>query len=117
VDYQNYYVPVQLVTLHRANESSRFWRQTYTYPDNIVNSDEQYVETFTFADVPAGKYFLKTFFDGHQLTVPVMVKDGETSFVLLQQTQPPQDQPLPLPTPSPIVVSPTEQPTPEGVQQ
>lgn len=111
VDYQNYFVPVQLVTLHRANEPGNFWRQTFTYPDNVVKSDDNYVETFTFADVPAGKYLLKTFFDGRQLTIPVTVKDGETSFVVLQPNQPPQDQPLP--TPAPIVVSPPEQPTPE----
>jgi murein DD-endopeptidase MepM/ murein hydrolase activator NlpD len=114
VDYQNYFVPVQLVTLHRANEPSRFWRQTYTYPDNVVNSDDKFVETFTFSDVPVGRYLLKTFFDGHQLTVPVTVNDGQTSFVLLQQTLPPKDQPLPVP--APVVVSPTDQPTPEGGQ-
>jgi murein DD-endopeptidase MepM/ murein hydrolase activator NlpD len=90
VDYQNYYVPQQLVTLHRANEPSRFWRQTYTYPDNEVNSDEFYGETFTFSDVPAGNYLLKTFFDGRQLTIPVTVNNQATSFVLLKQVQPPK---------------------------
>jgi murein DD-endopeptidase MepM/ murein hydrolase activator NlpD len=95
VDYQNFFVPVQLVTLHRVNEPGRFWRQTFTYPDNQVNSDEKYVETFTFADVPAGKYLLKTSFDGYQLTVPVTVEAGATNFVLLQQTQPPKVQPAP----------------------
>jgi murein DD-endopeptidase MepM/ murein hydrolase activator NlpD len=108
-DYQNYFVPVQLVTLHRANEPGKFWRQTFTYPDNVVKSDDNYGETFTFADVPVGKYLLKTFFDGRQLTVPVTVKAGATSFVVLQSNQPPQDQPLP--TPVPVVVSPTEPPT------
>ena len=70
VDYQDYYVPQQLITLHRAEAPSRFWRETFTYPDNEVNSDDNYVETFTFSDVPAGSYLLKTFFDGRQLTIP-----------------------------------------------
>lgn len=104
VDYQNFYVPQQLVTLHRAEAPSRFWRETFTYPDNVVNSDENYVETFTFSDVPAGRYVLKTFFDGRQLTVPVTVSNGATSFVLLRQDQPP---PVPPPTGSP-----TEEPPP-----
>lgn len=95
VDYQNFLVPVQLVTLHRADTPNRFWRETFTYPDHQVNSDGDYFETFTFADVPAGNYLLKTTFDGHQLVIPVTVKSGATSFALMQQTQPPQTPPTP----------------------
>ncbi|MBI1877850.1 MAG: M23 family metallopeptidase, partial [Chloroflexi bacterium] len=109
VDYQAYFVPQQLVTLHRENEPRRFWRQTFTYPDNQVNSDDKYVETFTFSDVPVGKYLLKTTFDGYQLSVPVTVKNGATSFVLFQQTQPPKAQTLPAPVPA-VQAPPTDQP-------
>lgn len=116
VDYQNFFVPVQLVTLHRVNEPGRFWRQTLTYPDNQVNSDEKYGETFTFADVPAGKYLLKTSFDGYQLTVPVTVEAGATSFALLQQTQPPKAQPAPLPAPA-AQTPPTAPPAAESQPQ
>jgi pyruvate/2-oxoglutarate dehydrogenase complex dihydrolipoamide acyltransferase (E2) component len=116
VDYQNFFVPVQLVTLHRINEPGRFWRQTFTYPDNQVNPDEKYVETFTFADVPAGKYLLKTSFDGYQLTVPVTVEAGATSFALLQQTQPPKVQPAPLPAPA-AQSPPTAPPSAESQSQ
>jgi len=99
VDYQNFFVPQQLVTLHRAQTPGKFWRQTFTYPDNIVNSDEELGETFTFSDVPVGRYLLKTFFDGRQITLPITVTNRATTFALLQQTQPP---PLPRPTPPPI---------------
>ena len=119
IDYQNYFVPEQLVTLHRAEEPSRFWRQTYTYPDNVVKSDDQYVETFTFSDVPAGRYVLKTFFDGRQLTIPVAVTDQATSFVVLQQTEPPLPTPIVLPTPTntPITgAADSGQPPPEQIQ-
>jgi murein DD-endopeptidase MepM/ murein hydrolase activator NlpD len=102
VDYQNFLVPVQLVTLHRANESKRSWRQIFTYPDHEVKSDDKRVETFTFADVPAGQYLLKTTFDGHQLMVPVTVKDGATSFVELKQTQPPKVEPALPPADPPV---------------
>jgi len=111
VDYQNYFVPQQLVTLHRAEQPSRFWRQTYTYPDNVVKSDDKYVETFAFGDVPAGSYLLKTFFDGHQLTIPLTVTNQATSFVLMQQTEPPKLSPSP-PAPVPTVAA----PPPEGEQ-
>lgn len=97
VDYQNYFVPQQLVTLHRAENPGKFWRQTYTYPDGEVNPDDEFGETFTFSDVPAGKYVLKTYFDGHQLTVPVTVPRQGSAFALLKQTEPPQ-QPQPQPT-------------------
>ncbi|HXW01252.1 MAG TPA: peptidoglycan DD-metalloendopeptidase family protein, partial [Anaerolineae bacterium] len=116
VDYQNYLVPVQLVTLHRVDEPRRFWRQTFTYPDNVVNSDDKYVETFTFSDVPAGQYLLKTSFDGYQLTVPVTVSEGKTSFALLQQTQPPKLPPAPAPAPA-VQALPTEQPPLESQPQ
>jgi murein DD-endopeptidase MepM/ murein hydrolase activator NlpD len=106
VDYQDYYVPQQLVTLHRANEPGNFWRQTFTYPDNQVNSDDNLGETFTFSDVPVGDYLLKTFFDGRQLVVPVTVRDRRTAFVLLKQDQPPAEPRVSVPSaPSPEATS------------
>ncbi len=112
VDYQNYYVPQQLVTLHRASEPGRFWRETFTYPDgDEVSPDETYVETFTFSDVPVGSYLIKTFFDGRQLTVPITVTNRATTFVLLQQTQPPPTPKPPTPTPA---APPTDSLPPEG---
>ncbi len=102
VDYQDYYVPQQLVTLHRANEPGNFWRQTFTYPDNQVNSDDNLGENFSFSDVPAGNYLLKTFFDGHQLVVPIAVKARQTAFVLLKQDQSPSEPRVSVPsTPAP----------------
>jgi murein DD-endopeptidase MepM/ murein hydrolase activator NlpD len=100
VDYQDYFVPQQLITLHRAEEPSRFWRQTFTYPDNVVNSDDDYVETFTFSDVPVGDYLLKTYFDRRQLTVPISVTNQTTSFIVLHQTEPPPPPKTPTSTPA-----------------
>jgi hypothetical protein len=111
-------VPQQLVTLHRVGDPSRFWRQTYTYPDGVVESDDNYVETITFSDVPAGGYLLKTFFDGHQLTVPITVTNRTTSFVVLQQTEPPAPPKIPTPVPelTPVADLPPGEPPPEGEQ-
>lgn len=107
VDYQNYFVPQQLVTLHRSETPSRYWRETFTYPDNTVNSDDELVETFTFSDVPAGRYLLKSTVDGHQVAVPVIVFKGEVTFALLRSTEPPKAAPAPPPAEAAI---PPEQP-------
>ncbi len=99
IDYQDYFVPQQLVTLHRASEPGKFWRQTFTYPDNEVNADDSFVETFTFSDVPAGEYLLKTSYDGRRLTLPVTVESARTSFILFDQTEPPPPPRTPTSTP------------------
>lgn len=112
VDPAGYFVPEQLVTLHRASDPSRFWRQTYTYPDHVVNSDEQYVETFVFSDVPVGAYLLKTFFDGQQVTIPVTVANGSTSFSLLTQTNVSPQQ-TNAPASGPVADVSATEPTPE----
>jgi murein DD-endopeptidase MepM/ murein hydrolase activator NlpD len=117
IDYQNYFVPQQLVTLHRAKEPSRFWRQTFTYPDNIVNPDDQYRETFTFSDVPAGSYLLKTFFDGRQITVPLTVTNKATTFVEMRQNQPPAaPQPTQIIDASPAITTTNSLPEPAEPQ-
>ncbi len=108
VDYENYFVPQQLVTLHRSEDPSRYWRETFTYPDNTVNSDDEFVETFTFSDVPAGRYLLKSTVDGHQVSVPVNVFKGEVTFALLRSTDPPQAAPAPLPAEA--AIPPEQQP-------
>jgi hypothetical protein len=77
-------VPQQPIFLNRAQQPDRFWRQTFTYPDNEVKSDAVWGETFTFADVPAGGYVLKTYFDGQFYTRPISVTNQATTFVLIQ---------------------------------
>lgn len=119
VDHRDYFVPQQLITLHRVEEPSRFWRESFTYPDNLINSDDSYAETFSFSDIPAGSYLLKTFFDGRQLTVPITVTNRSTSFVILQQTQPPPPAKLLSPTPEPVptvLATPSDQPQSEAEQ-
>ncbi|GAB4526466.1 MAG: hypothetical protein Kow0063_00760 [Anaerolineae bacterium] len=98
IDAQGYLVPQQPVFLHRAEEPDRFWRETFTYPDNVVKSDVEWGETFTFADVPVGGYLVKTYFDGRLYTYPITVTNQATAFVLIQGTAP-----LPVSTPSPTL--------------
>lgn len=97
IDAQGYMVPQQPIFLHRAEEPDRFWRQTFTYPDNVVKSDVEWGETLTFADVPVGSYLLKTYFDGHLHTRPITVTNQATIFVLIEGVPP---TPTPAPSPS-----------------
>ncbi len=114
IDARGYMVPQQPIFLHRAEQPDRFWRQTFTYPDNEVKSDIAWGETFTFADVPAGGYVLKTYFDGQFYTRPISVTNQSTTFVLIQgAARPPTSTPgaaSSAGTPAPT--APPETPTP-----
>ncbi len=81
IDADGFYVPQQLMVLSRAATPDKFWRQTWTYPDHRYTPDPWLGETFTFADVKAGDYVVKTSFDGQNFSIPVTVRDGEVSFV------------------------------------
>ncbi len=95
IDAQGYMVPQQPIFLHRVDEPDRFWRETFTYPDSVVKSDVSWGETFSFADVPAGGYLVKTYFDGRLYTRPITVTNQATTFVLIEGVTTP-----PISTPS-----------------
>ena len=103
VDVNGFYVPQQLMTLYRAEAPSKFWRQTWTYPDHRYTPDPDLGETFTFPDVRAGNYIVKTSFDGKNYNIPVTVKNGEISFVSINgnETVPPIATPPAPPTSTP----------------
>lgn len=105
VDAEGYIVPQQPVFLHRAEEPDRYWRQTFTYPDDVVKPDPVWGETLTFADVPVGGYMLKTYFDGRLYTRPITVTNQATTFVLIEGVAP-----SPTPTPAPTDDLTTPQP-------
>ncbi len=98
VDTNGFYVPQQLITLHRSETPNKFWRQTRTYPDHRYTFDPQLGETFTFADVPMGAYIVKTTFDGRNYSLPVTVTNQVLSFILIEGQPPP---PVMTPTPAP----------------
>jgi murein DD-endopeptidase MepM/ murein hydrolase activator NlpD len=84
VDARGYVVPQQLVLLYHAEEPNRYWRETFTYPDNIVKSDPAWGELFAFGDIPVGAYVVKTRLDGKVYAQAVTVTDRATSFVLIE---------------------------------
>lgn len=101
VDANGFYVAQEPVLLYRASAPDKFWRQTRTYPNNRYTSDPALGETFTFADVKVGEYIIKANFDGRVYSIPVTVRDGEISFVLIEGSPAPQPAPDITPTPSP----------------
>jgi murein DD-endopeptidase MepM/ murein hydrolase activator NlpD len=84
VDARGYLVPQQLVTAQPVERPDKPWRETRTYYDEEVNPDDGWGETFVIGDVPAGRYVVKTYFDGHYYFEEVEVEAGKTSFVLIQ---------------------------------
>jgi murein DD-endopeptidase MepM/ murein hydrolase activator NlpD len=83
VDARNYLVPQNLVTAQPIEKPDKPWRETWSY-DDAVNPDDGWGETFVIGDVPAGRYVVKTRFDGRYYFAEVEVEAGKTSFVLIQ---------------------------------
>jgi murein DD-endopeptidase MepM/ murein hydrolase activator NlpD len=116
IDAQGYLVPQQPVFLYRAEEPDRFWRETFTYADNVVKSDDEWGETFTLADVLAGNYVLKSYFDGRLYTRPITVTDQTTTFVLIEGVAP-SSTPTPSPTPDLSLPQPGQTLTPPSADE
>ncbi|PWH19871.1 MAG: hypothetical protein DDG58_04050 [Ardenticatenia bacterium] len=89
IDAQGYVVPQQLVLLYRAEEPDHYWRETFTYPDNLFRSDPAWGELFAFGDVPIGAYLVKTRLDGRVYSCPITVQDQATTFVIIRGGEPP----------------------------
>ncbi len=89
IDARGYVVPQQLVLLYHAEEPDHYWRETFTYPDNLFKSDPAWGETFAFSDVPAGAYLVKTRFDGRLYSCSVTVYDQATTFVIIRGDEKP----------------------------
>jgi murein DD-endopeptidase MepM/ murein hydrolase activator NlpD len=81
VDAQGRPVPETPVTLFRASEPSKWWRQTQTYANREVNPDDELGENFALAYVPAGDYLVKAQVGQKSYIRPVTVEPGEIAFV------------------------------------
>ncbi len=73
------------IFIYQAPNFDRIWQQVYTYLDlPDINPDEEWGENFMLADMPAGTYRLETKINGHLYRKEVEIKDGQSSFVLIQ---------------------------------
>lgn len=76
-------VPQALVTLYRAEEPEKHWRETETYPRQGVNPDDEWGENFLFGDVPAGAYVVRARVNDAVYAQQVQVAEGRTTFIVL----------------------------------
>ncbi len=84
VDAQGQPVPAALITFHRTEFPDKPWRETRTYPDQEVNSDqEEWQENFTMGDVTAGSYIVRVHPDGKPYARQVEVEAGRTTFAYI----------------------------------
>lgn len=72
------------VTFFRAAQPDRWWRQTQTYANREVNSDDQLGENFALGYVPAGDYLVKARIGEKSYVRPVTVRPGEIAFVVIE---------------------------------
>ncbi len=84
LDSQGRVVPQQPITFYHQEAPDQRWQDVATYPSSEVNSDEEWGENFVLGDVPVGDYLVKTYVDGHLHTAEVSVREGETSFVMIE---------------------------------
>lgn len=74
-------LPEVSVTFFRAAEPNKWWRQTQTYANAEVNSDDQLGENFALAYVPAGGYLVKVKIGEKSYVEPTTVEPGGVAFV------------------------------------
>jgi hypothetical protein len=87
----------QTITLRSfATGSIEATTTTYVFLDTLddVNSDPNWNENFTFADVPEGRYEVFTSYEGQRISKIVEVVEGITTFVELKPVQPATAQPV-----------------------
>jgi murein DD-endopeptidase MepM/ murein hydrolase activator NlpD len=91
VDADGQPVPEAPVTLFRAAEPNKWWRQTQTYaakdvkaPGTALGIDDQLGENFALGYVPAGEYLVKAEVGQKSYVRPVTVDANEIAFVLIE---------------------------------
>jgi hypothetical protein len=77
-------IPEVPVTLFRASDSSKWFRQLQTYALGDINADDVLGEDFAFGYLPADDYLVKVKVGDKSYVEPVTVNAGEVAFVLIR---------------------------------
>ena len=80
-------VPEVPVTLFRASDPNKWFRQIQTYALGDINGDDLLGEDFAFGYLPADDYLVKIKIGEKTYVEPVTVNAGEVAFVLIQAQQ------------------------------
>jgi murein DD-endopeptidase MepM/ murein hydrolase activator NlpD len=84
LDSQGQLIPQHPITVYHQETPNQPWQDVTTYPSGEVNADETWEENFVLGDMPVGHYVVKTYVNGHLYTAEVSVREGETSFVVVE---------------------------------
>lgn len=88
VDERGQPIPRQNLTVYRSEASDQRWQDAISYSEGEVNSDEEWLENFVLADVPAGSYLIKTYVNGRLFAQEFAIADGEITRVIVQTSLP-----------------------------
>jgi hypothetical protein len=83
VDGEGQHVAETPVTFFQAAEPDKWWRQTQTYANQEVNSDDQLGENFALGYVPVGDYLVKVKIGEKSYVQPATVQEGGIAFVVI----------------------------------
>lgn len=84
LDSQGQLILQHPITFYNQETPDQRYQDVTTYPSGEVNADEEWKENFVLGDVPIDDYLVKTYVNGHLYTAEVTVREGETSFVIIE---------------------------------
>jgi len=84
VDGEGQPISAHPLTVYRTEGEERRWQDATTYPATDVNPDDEWKENFALGDIPAGDYVVKTYVNGHLYTENFTVREGETTYVIIE---------------------------------
>ena len=77
-------IPQAKIILRRAAHPDIPYRETDTYPNRSVNSDEEWQENFAMPQLETGPLLVQSIVNGRLYSQQVTIADGQTQFVILQ---------------------------------
>jgi murein DD-endopeptidase MepM/ murein hydrolase activator NlpD len=77
-------IPMAKIILRRAAHPDIPYRETDTYPNRSVNSDEEWQENFAMPQLEPGPLLVQSIVNGRLYSQLVTIADGQTQFVILQ---------------------------------
>jgi murein DD-endopeptidase MepM/ murein hydrolase activator NlpD len=77
-------IPQAKIILRRASRPEVPYRETDTYPNRSVNSDEEWQENFAMPQLETGPLLVQSIVNGRLYSQQVTITDGHTEYVTLQ---------------------------------
>jgi hypothetical protein len=72
------------IILSRAAAPRSDYRNTWTYSDNHLNSDDRFGENAVFGNIVPGPYWVRGVVGSHEFAAPALVMSNRTTVVTLE---------------------------------